>query len=118
MVRIDAGSSCEDEEAVHLIRSLRRELVALPEIERVESATSAPPLGSKSLGIDLQSLLVTLAASGGVLTTFIGAVQAWLTRREKSSVTLEIGGDKLTITGASSESERRLVDSWVRRHES
>jgi hypothetical protein len=34
-----------------------------------------PRLGSKSTGVDIQTIIVTLAASGGVLTTLIGFVQ-------------------------------------------
>lgn len=114
-IRIVLGSDSDDERD-NLTRSLREELLTLREVERVESARVAPPPGSKSAGIDFQTIIVTLAASGGVLTTLIGCVQAWLTRRDRSSVTLEIGGDKLTITGASSDAERRLVDAWVGRH--
>jgi Effector Associated Constant Component 1 len=57
-----------------------------------------------------------LAASGGVLTTLISTVQSWLTRSERCSVTMQIGGDKLMLTGASSEEQERLARAFIRRH--
>jgi hypothetical protein len=117
-LNIDNGPDRDDEELVDLTRRLRKDLLTLDGVERAESPVIADIPGSKSAGIDLQTIIVTLAASGGVLTTLIGLIQQWLTRRERASVTLEIGGDKLTITGASSETERRLVDEWVGRHRS
>lgn len=116
-IRIDTGSG-DGEERTALYRRFRTEILKLGEVERVESEVVAAPRGSKSSGLDLQTLILTMAASGGVLTTLIGFIQAWLTRRAKATVTIEIGGDKLTITGASSEAERRLIDSWMNRHKS
>ena len=115
-ISIDAGSDADEEERVDLTRHLRQGLLTLSEVERVESASIAAPPGSKAVPIDLQSIIVTLAASGGVLTTLIGFIQSWLTRREKGSVTVEIGGDKLTIVGPSSDAESRLIRDWVNRH--
>jgi len=38
-----------------------------------------------------------------VLNTLVNTLQAWLTRHERRSVILEIEGDKLELTGVSSE---------------
>jgi hypothetical protein len=46
---------------------------------------------------------VALAASGGVLTTLIGALQAWLLRSSAGKVVVEIDGDRLEVTGAGNE---------------
>jgi hypothetical protein len=59
---------------------------------------------------------VTLAASGGVLTTLINTLQSWLSRRDNHSVTLEIGDDKLVITSASTKEQRMLIDAFIARH--
>jgi hypothetical protein len=75
------------------------------------------PVGAKAgAPPDLNTILLTLAGAGGVLTTIIGVLQSWLTRHEKRSVTLEIDGDKIEITGISSEEQKRLADAWIRRH--
>jgi len=119
-VSITAGPDADDEERIELGRRLRVELLALNEVETADPSAALPASGNdfrdKAALIDWQTLVVTLAASGGVLTTLISTVQTWLTRQERTSVTLEIGGDKLVITGASSESQRHLVNAWIRRH--
>ena len=62
------------------------------------------------------ALLVALTASGGVLTTLVNTLQSWLTRHERRSVTLEIDGDRLEVTGISSQEQQRLIDTWLSRH--
>ncbi len=115
MLRIDASPGAEDEERGELARQLRQELCEL-DVNSVDFARAASaPARAKGDPVTLGTLLVTLAASGGVLTTLINAVQSWLARQERTSVTLEIGGDKLSITGVSSEEQRRLIAAWLRR---
>ena len=82
---IDTGPDSDDEERAGLARRLRQELLELSEVEHVESPTAEAAEGSKSPfgAIDYQALIVTLAASGGVPTTLIAAVQALLLHREK-----------------------------------
>jgi len=116
ILNIEGGPDSDDQERLELARRLRSELLALSEVEGIESPAALAAPRSKAAGVDWQTLIVTLAASGGVLTSLIGTIQSWLTRQEKASVTLEMGGDKLVITGASSEVQRSLVDDWVRRH--
>jgi len=117
MLNIDAGPEADAEELEQLTRQLRGELTEL-DVETVNLIRGgAAPRGAK-VGdpITWGALLVTLIASGGVLTTLIGALQSWLTRHERRSVTLEIDGDKLEVTGISSEEQQRLVNAWVSRH--
>jgi hypothetical protein len=116
VLNIASGPDSDDEEKAQLTRQLRNRLLELNELERVEAPAAPAQPGAKSVPIDWQTLIVTLAASGGVLTTLIGVVQSWLTRQDRASVTLEVSGDKLTISGASSETQRRLVQDWVKRH--
>lgn len=118
VVKIEADSSADDERRAELTRNLRQQLLHLDELEKIESPSGPRVPGTKSAGVDWQTLLVTLAASGGVLTTLTGTIQSWLTRQDRSSVTIEAGGDKLTITAASSETQKRLVDAWIDRHKS
>ena len=117
MLNIDAGPEADAEELEQLTRQLRGELTEL-DVETVNLVRAgAAPRGAK-VGdpITWGALLVTLTASGGVITTLIGALQPWLTRHERRSVTLEIDGDKLEVTGISSEEQQRLVNAWVSRH--
>lgn len=117
LLRLDAGPETDAEELARITRRLREELLGL-DVEAVEFAKSGEtPEGAKvGPAIDWNTLLLTLAASGGVLTTIIGVLQSWLTRHEGRSVMLEIDGDKIEITGISSEEQKRLIDAWLRRH--
>jgi len=109
-----------DEDAAdltRLTRQLRAELTEL-DVDSVEPLGDGQPQ-AHTKGLDLAAwggLAIALAASGGVLTTLINTLQAWLTRHERRSVTLEIAGDKLQVTGLSSQEQSRLIETWVGRH--
>jgi len=83
--------------------------VALPSAEKV-------PEGSKGDAVTWGQLIIALAASGGVFTTLITLLQAWVTRHERHTLALEIDGDKLEIAGISSKEQKCLIDEWLSRH--
>ena len=74
------------------------------------------PAGAKGIGAETGSLLVALAASGGVLTAR-RARQAWLLRNAGSTVVVEVDGDRVELTGATDEERRRALDVWLAKHE-
>lgn len=116
-LRLQLNDGSDDEQTEELTRRLRAELLEIEEVRAVNSVRGSQlPDGAKGDPVTLGTLLVTLAASGGVLTTIVNTVQSWLSRNEKHSVTVEIGGDKLTITGPSSDEQKNLVDHWIARH--
>ena len=115
-LHIESGTEDDAEELERLTLQLKEELLGL-DVEAVELVrTEKMPHKAKSPGaVDLGTLLLTLAASGGVITTLINVLKSWLNRHERRSITLEIGGDKLEVTGVSSEEQQRLIDSWLNR---
>jgi hypothetical protein len=117
MLNINAGPETDEEELAELTRQLREELLEL-DVEAVGlvRAGEAPERAKAGDPVTWGALLVALVASGGVLTTLINTLQSWLTRHERRSVTLEIGGDKLEVTGISSEEQQRLINTWLSRH--
>jgi hypothetical protein len=116
-LRLQLNDGSDDEQTEKLTRRLRAELLELDEVKAVNSVRGSQlPDGAKGDPVTLGTLLVTLAASGGVLTTIVNTVQPWLLRNEKHSVTVEMAGDKLTISGPSSDEQKRLVDDWIARH--
>ena len=64
------------------------------------------------------SLLVTLGTSAvsTVIPNLSNTLQSWLTRHERRKISLEIGGDKIEVTGVSDEQQQRLIESWISRH--
>ena len=110
-----AASDSDPEDLERLTLQLRQHLVTL-DLDSIEFARSEPPAGAKAaIPVTAGELIIALAASGGVITSLIAAIQSWLTRQERCTVTLEIGGDKLHITGASQQDRGQLIESWVKR---
>ncbi len=116
-IELNLEPDLDAEEAAAATRRLRDTLLNL-DVERV----AFPPLGTeaagaKGAGLDWTQLLLTLSASGGVLTSVIAALRVWLSGDQKRSVTATIGKDKLRVTGLSSEEQHRLITAWLKRHE-
>jgi Effector Associated Constant Component 1 len=115
LVRVDAGPGADDAETAELAQQLRTELVA-HDLDPVVPDSTAPA-GAKGVGLDIGALLVTLAASGGVLTTLLGVLQSWLLRHSGSRIVIEIDGDRVELTGATDEERRRALESWLTRYD-
>ncbi len=115
-MKVLARPDADEAENVELARQLRHELLGVNEIENVQSRlTPAGPRTKALAGIDWQTLIVTLASSGGVLTTLISAVQTVLAKRPQASIKIKLGEDEVDITGDPSTQERQLIDEWLRR---
>ena len=66
----------------------------------------------------LNALAVAVLGSGG-LTALVASVRDWLRRghEEPRSVRLEIGGDVIELSGATSDEQERLLSVFLARHE-
>lgn len=105
------------EELEKMARRLRDDIMEL-DIEAVKPGEKEAPEGSKGgTAIDWTTLFVTLATSG-TLTAIIAAVQTWLLRNQKSSVTVKVGDDELTVAGAGpySEEQKQTIAQWLNRN--
>lgn len=81
----------------------------------VQHVAKPTPPGSKAIGsVDWGQLLLSLAASGGVLTALVGLIQARLGRDRKA--TIEIDGDKLELSGLDAAEQKQLILAWLDRH--
>ena len=117
ILNIDAGQEDDPEEIERFTQQLREELTEL-DVEAVDLVRAGETPAKAKVGdpITWGMLLLTLAASGGVITTVINVLQSWLTRQERRSISLEIDGDKLEIKGISSKEQQRLINEWRSRH--
>jgi hypothetical protein len=119
----EGGVNYDSEELERTTYSLRDDLSELDAIEKVDLVTKegvVAPEGSKA-GAEvaaLGSLLVTLGASAGsaIIPNVANTLQSWLSRHERRKISLEIGGDKLEVTGISDKEQQRLIDAWITRH--
>lgn len=119
-LNITADVAADDEERADLARQTRDELRELRSVEKIEALPAGKTPARSKAGLspqDWQSLLLTLAASGGVLTTLINALQNIVTSRAGHVFTLEINGDKVSITGNLSRKDRDLIREWLIRHD-
>ena len=111
---VNAGQGADLQESAELARRLRQ-LMLDSDIDKVDFVRSGEaPTGSKGDIVSLTSLAVTLAPLA--LTTLAGILQSWLTRHERASVTVETGGEKITITGSLSREQQKTLDAFFNRH--
>lgn len=115
-VRVVADPATDDSRLEELTLNLRQEISEL-EVESVGPVRESPGQpGAKGDPITLGMLLVQLTTAGGAVTSVVHLVQNWLTRNERQSVTVQIGGDSITLTGATTHQQDELIRAFVRRH--
>ncbi len=114
LLNLNAPVELDDEEKERVTRQLRDELLGL-DVNSIDFAKSGKATAKAKAGdpVSWGTLLITLAASGGVLTTVIGVIQSWLTRHNQRSMSLEINGNKLEIKGISSKEQKQLINTWI-----
>jgi hypothetical protein len=60
-------------------------------------------------------VMLALASSGG-LVALINAVQGWLLHNKSKEVSVEIGGDKITLKGPSDDQLVAVLEAFLARH--
>ena len=114
VLHLDVGPEADKEEQALLAQRLREDILEL-DVESAEQVRSgAAPAGAKGEPAALATLAVTLAPVA--LTELMKALQAWLSRRERASVSVESGGEKILVTGAPSKEQQRLIEAFISRH--
>jgi hypothetical protein len=114
-IQIGQGQGTDAEELEDATGRLREELLEL-DVDAVDRPAAGPaPPGSRGLEIAaLGTLLVTLAHDA--LPVVLATLGRWVSRHGERSVTIELDGDRIEVSGASAEDQRRLVDAFLARH--
>jgi hypothetical protein len=117
-IHVTGGPDADPEEIAEATLQLRRELLDL-DVGAVEvpRAGEAPP-GTRAVELAALGGLVVSVAKPELLAAVVAAVRSWLSRSQRRSIKLALGGDVLELTGVSSDEQRRLTDEWLRRHDS
>lgn len=112
ILKIDSGPEVDDEEQAQFTQRLRNTLLEL-DVDRVDPVRSGSEAaaGSKGDPVTLVALAVTLAPLA--LREVMKALQTWLSRHERATVTIESGGQKIVVTGTPSTSQQKLIDAFV-----
>ena len=114
-ISIDGGAGSDDEEMAVLGQRLRRDIQEL-DVDAVEFVRGgAAPAGAKGDPITLASLAVTLAPVA--LKSLFDLLQSWIVRHDKASVTIEMGNDKVTLTGSPSKEQLAVIQAAIARHQ-
>lgn len=114
-IRIDGGAGSDQEELALLGQRLRRDIQQL-DVDAVDFIPEGTaPAGAKGDPAALASLAVTLAPI--VLKSLFDLVQSWSLRHNNASVTIETGGDKVTLTGSPSKEQLALIQAVLQKHQ-
>jgi hypothetical protein len=113
---VESGPGTDQQESAELARRLRQ-VILDSDVDRADFVRSgSPPPGSKGDVVTLASLAVTLAPVA--LTGLITTLQSWLSRHDRATVTVESGGEKLTLTGNLSREQQQTVAAFLDSHKS
>ncbi|MBV9139523.1 MAG: hypothetical protein JO115_01120 [Pseudonocardiales bacterium] len=116
---VDSETDVDPDVLDRSVRQLRAELKDL-DVESIVplAAEKAPP---DAKGVDpssLGGLLITLPATGGVVTVLIETVRDWLARHAAARrISVTIDGDTIVLETSSAQERTALVDAYLRRHE-
>lgn len=98
---------------------LRSELLQL-DVEEVKALPAGePPPGARGFNAaTVGALLIVLGQSAEGLRSVVSVIRGWLRRDEGKgrTVRLELGGDALELSQASTADQERLIELFVRRH--
>ena len=113
LVHVVGYPDSDEEERADLASRLRDE-IREHGIDDVSHPPAPPPPGSKGGAVEWAQLVITFA---GTLPPLVMAIQGWLGRHPDAAVTLEIGGDRLTLDEASPADRQRLLEAFLGRHD-
>jgi len=114
-ISIDNGAESDQEELALLGQRLRRDIQEL-DVDTVEFVREgAAPAGAKGDPLTMASLAVTLAPL--VLKPLFDMLQNWTARHNNSTVTIEMGSDKLTMTGSPSKEQLAVIQAVLQKHQ-
>ena len=109
-----------DEELDAETRKIRKALLEL-DVADVRLPEVAAPDGAKGVGTDVGAMVVSLGGSA-VLAALVNGVcqvlRTWVTRDKDRRVVIEIGDNKLELTGGNAEQQARAIEAFTRTLES
>jgi hypothetical protein len=109
----DQGSEAED--LATQTAKLRRTLLEL-DVDDVRHVTAGPaPDGTRAVDVlAVGSLLVALAKAPQLVSSMAQVLSAWVSTRNGRSVTVEIDGNRLELTGVTRDDQQRMMRLFER----
>lgn len=107
----------EEERLERLAGVLREDLLHLEVDEVTAVSRGDPPAGARGVVVEAGALLVSLGSSVTALRDVLSVVKDWWRRSQnRPTIRLEIAGDVLEISDASSEQLDRSFELFFSRH--
>ena len=110
---IGAEPTTDDQELAELTQHLREDLLETGADSVKQVYGGEAPAGTKGDAVTLATLAVTLAPTA--LTGVIAILKSWLTRHERTSLTLQKGNRKITVTGTISKEHEKVIAGWLKK---
>jgi hypothetical protein len=107
-ILVGAGADADIEELDELARQLRDELAELDSVSAELVPGGASPEEAKGEPLAAGAILLKIAQAGGI-TGLFAILGSWLSRDERRTITLQIGENKLEVTGISEAEQSRLI---------
>jgi hypothetical protein len=119
-LRLQLAEEGADAERVAVLTGyLRAELLQLDVDDVTALPAGEPPPGSRAFDVaTVGALLIALGQSAEGLRSVVAAIRNWLRRGEgtRRTVRLELAGDALELSQASTADQERLIELFVGRH--
>jgi hypothetical protein len=114
---VQFSEECDSEEFEAASRDLYRELLEI-DLENVEYlAAQDIPSGAKAGDVvSWGTIILTLIASGGVVTTLLSVLNTWLQGHNNSKILLESQGEKIEISGKLNKKKYEIIKEWLKAH--
>jgi hypothetical protein len=113
VVLVSTEPPVDNEELAQLTARLQSELLAL-DVEQVEKARARDlPVDAKAGVAEVLGVLL-VKAGPAVVGPVVRTIKSWLARGRNRSAELVWKGNRLNVTGVSSEEQNRLIEAWIR----
>ncbi len=103
------GTNADEEARDRLARQLLAELAELDTLSAELAPGAVVPVGAKGDPVTIGAILVKVAEVGGI-TGLIAILGSWLSRDERRTVTLQIGDNKIEVSGVSEATQTALIE--------
>lgn len=119
LVQVIAADDADREDIVNLSQRLRSELLQLDIDSVAHLHSNGGPEGSKAAeALDFGAWLVTLSASGGVLSSLIELARDWVKRNAAArAIKITVDVDSLDLGKADSDERAHLIRAFIDAHD-
>ena len=115
IVQVLPVADSDAEELADLAAGLQAELLGVDAASVAPLPAGAALEGAKGLDGTLVGWLLVQFGTPDGLRTVVAAVRGWASRTGRT-VEVNIGGDVLKVTAATSQQQEKIIDAWLDRH--